>query len=69
MFVDENNLNGPITLDRDKDDGKKRNLYKNIRIEDDSFYYDYDKFNKLKSTTSEREEYLCEIKVLLDQKL
>ena len=62
MLVDENNPNGPITLNREKDDGTKHNLYKNIRIEDDSFYYDYDKFNKLNSTTSKRKEYFCEIK-------
>jgi len=39
MLVDENIPNGPITVDRENDDGTKRNIYKNIRLENDSFYY------------------------------
>jgi len=59
--VDENVLNGPITTNREKDNGKKRNLYSMIRNEDDSYYYNYNEFNKLKNETSIQSVYFCEM--------
>jgi len=62
VLLDENVLNGPITTNRENDDGTKRNLYSMIRNEDDSFYYKYNEFNKLKNITSTKSEYFCELK-------
>jgi len=62
MLVDENIPNGPITIDRENDDGTKRNIYKNIRLEDDSFYYNQNVFDRLNNTTTKIEEYFCELK-------
>lgn len=59
-FVDENNIYGPITVDRKLDNGKKRNLYSIIRNENDSFYYKYDQFAKLPDSKEVKSEYLCE---------
>jgi hypothetical protein len=61
-LVDEKIPNGPITVDRKKDDGTKRNIFKMARHEDDNFYYNYEDFNKLNSTTPIKEEYFCELK-------
>jgi len=61
-LLNENISNGPITKNRNKDNGTKRNLYSMLRNEDDSFYYKYDEFNRLKNETSIKSEYLCEIR-------
>jgi len=59
--VNKNNPYGPITIDRNLDDGTKRNFYEIIRNEDDSFYYDKNKFTKLIKSTPKKTEYLCEL--------
>jgi len=59
--LNEKILDGPITTNREKDDGRKRNLYSMIRKEDDSFYYDYNGFNKLENETSVQSVYFCEL--------
>lgn len=60
MLLDDNIPNGPITTDRELDDGTKRNLYSMIRSNDDSFYYKYDEFNRLDEIISKKPEYICE---------
>ena len=61
-LFNENISNGPITKNRNEDNGTKRNLYSMLRSEDDSFYYKYDEFNRIKNETSIKSEYLCEIR-------
>jgi len=60
--LNENELDGPITINREKDNGKKRNLYKMIRKENESLnYYNYDEFNKLEIEKEKKSEYFCEL--------
>lgn len=59
--INDYELNGPITTNREKDNGTKRNLFNMMRNEDNSFYYNYDEHNKLKPETSKKSEYFCEI--------
>jgi len=59
--VDESNPYGPITVDKKRDNGKKRNLFEIVKHQsDDSFYYNYDEFNKLESELPQKSEYFCE---------
>jgi len=60
MLVDENNPCGPITTNRKLDNGKKRNLYSIVNIEDDSFYYNYNHLSEMANITNKKTEYLCE---------
>jgi len=60
VYLDENNKNGVITLNREKDNGKKRNLYENTKIEDDSLYYNYKEFESLEKELPKQTEYICE---------
>eukprot|EP00833_Pecoramyces_ruminatium_P017266 jgi/Orpsp1_1/1191298/evm.model.d7180000084786.1 len=61
VFVDENANHGPITVDREKDDGTKLNIYNFIHPEDLSFYYNQDEFDKLKEVINDdSQSYFCE---------
>jgi len=60
-FVEKDATTGPITVNREEDDGTKLNLYDFINKEDLSFYYDEDKFNNLAEITKNNSsEYFCE---------
>jgi len=53
---------GPITVDREKDDGTKLDYYELINPESDSFYYNQTEFNNLKNITYKgKEVYFCEL--------
>jgi len=53
---------GPITTNKSKDDHSKLNYYDFLHEEDNSFYYNYDKFNELKEIEKENsEDYYCEL--------
>jgi len=58
--LNENIKNGPITINRNLDDGSKRNLFSMIKSNDDSFYYKYDEFKQLESIIPKNPEYICE---------
>jgi len=60
-FYNNSNLTGPITVNREKDDGTKRNLYSIVKDESELFYYDNKKFDKLEKTMSENSVYFCEM--------
>jgi len=60
VFVDPNVIEGPITVDREKDDGSKLNLFNMVREEDYSFIYDYEKFNSLPNELPLQTQYVCE---------
>ncbi|ORX76536.1 hypothetical protein BCR32DRAFT_296185 [Anaeromyces robustus] len=60
-YVNLKNTNGPITLNRTLDNGKKRNLFNITTIEDDSFYYDYNKYKNLKNELEKKIEHFCEL--------
>jgi len=60
-YVNLNEKRGPITLNAKEDNGKKRNLFNITTIEDDSLYYDYEKFNSLEKETSTKTEHFCEM--------
>jgi len=61
VFVDENADHGPITIDREKDDGTKLNIYDFIHPEDLSFYYNQEEFDKLEDIINEKNSnYFCE---------
>jgi len=62
MLLDENEPNGPITLNRELDDGTKRNLYSLMRQENDSFYYNQAEFDSLQPIILKGPEYICEVK-------
>ena len=59
MPVTENEIYGPITIDRDN--GEKRNLYNITRKEDYSYYYNENQFNNLQKKLSKKSIYLCEL--------
>jgi len=62
-FVNTKEKNGPITINRKKDDGTKQNIFSMINndIENDSFFYDdEDKFQKLDNIVNITQKYLCE---------
>jgi len=60
----KNGIKGPITIDREKDNGKKVNIYKNIlNLSDnefESFYFDEKTFQQLNETIPADEKYMCE---------
>ncbi|ORX65231.1 hypothetical protein BCR32DRAFT_226203 [Anaeromyces robustus] len=60
-FVNPNITNGPITINKEKDDGTKRNLFNMINHESDHFYYNHNEFNKLTNETEVKSEYFCEM--------
>jgi len=61
VFVDENADHGPITIDREKDDGTKLNIYDFIHPEDLSFYYNQEEFDELEEVIKYNEtNYFCE---------
>jgi len=61
VFVDENADHGPITIDREKDDGTKLNIYDFIHPEDLSFYYNQEEFDALEEViTYNKTNYFCE---------
>jgi len=61
-YVEGLNSRGPITIDRKKDDGNKRNLYPLIHDEEeDLFQYQYTLFKELPSVLYNKTEYLCEL--------
>jgi len=61
VFLDENDDHSPLTVDREKDDGTKLNLYDFIHPEDLSFYYDEEKFESLKEVINiKNSNYFCE---------
>eukprot|EP00833_Pecoramyces_ruminatium_P002279 jgi/Orpsp1_1/1176311/evm.model.c7180000057141.1 len=55
-------MNGPITINTEKDDGTKRNLFNIVKMEDNSFYYNQEYYNKLNETISMKSEFFCELK-------
>jgi len=61
-----NGTKGPITTNRELDDGKKKNIYSYIleNNEEDfnKFYYDIKSFLDLPETIEKEEEYSCEMK-------
>jgi len=64
-FVDPKNTDGPITINRKKDDGKKRVL-KDLILDNneknfESFYYDYESYDNLDTILKKDDEYLCEV--------
>jgi len=60
--VTENEIYGPITIDRDMIIKKKCNFYNLTRKENFSFYYNKDKFNpsQKKKLSKKKKNYLCE---------
>jgi len=61
VFVDEKADHGPITVDREKDDGTKLNIYDLIHPEDLSFYYNQENFDKLEDVVHpSKNNYFCE---------
>eukprot|EP00833_Pecoramyces_ruminatium_P006610 jgi/Orpsp1_1/1180642/evm.model.c7180000074196.1 len=62
-LIDENIPNGPITVNREKDDGTKRNLNNKIRFENDNnLSFKYEEFIKLNNIIPKKSEYFCELK-------
>jgi len=61
VFVNEKSLKGPITIDRQKDDGTKLDLYSFINKESDDFYYNQDEFDALDDIIPDKSAYLCEL--------
>jgi hypothetical protein len=60
-FLDKNADHGPITVNREKDDGTKLNMYDYIHPEDLSFYYNQEEFDKLEDIINEKNSnYFCE---------
>jgi len=60
-LVNDNDKNGPITVNKLEDDGTKSNIYlKIINIHNDTFSYEEDEFNKLENIINKTPEYLCE---------
>jgi len=60
-YLVENDNHSPITVDREKDDGTKLNMYDFIHPEDLSFYYNQEEFDKLDEIINEHDEnYFCE---------
>eukprot|EP00833_Pecoramyces_ruminatium_P013027 jgi/Orpsp1_1/1187059/evm.model.d7180000055106.1 len=62
-----NGTKGPITVNRDLDNGKKYNIYSMIKKlpgnDLDTFYYNYQEFNGLDEVIKKKDEYLCEIEI------
>lgn len=56
---------GPVTVDRDLDDGTKFNIYnlmvKNNNEDFEKMYYDYDAYEELEDILHKEDEYLCEV--------
>ncbi|ORX61135.1 hypothetical protein BCR36DRAFT_273708 [Piromyces finnis] len=61
VFVDQKEEKGPITVDREKDDKTKLNIYSYTKKSDDSFYYDNKKFETLEDVKKEKDVYFCEL--------
>jgi len=60
-YLVENDNHSPITVDREKDDGTKLNMYDFIHPEDLSFYYKQEKFDKLEEVVNiSKDNYFCE---------
>jgi len=59
-----NNTKGPITTNRELDDGKKRNIYSKILENNEKnfneFYYNIQHFLDLPETVEKEDEYVCE---------
>ncbi|KAG4089179.1 hypothetical protein H8356DRAFT_1055489 [Neocallimastix lanati (nom. inval.)] len=62
VLVDEEVPNGPITIDREKDDGTKRKLIDLVRKEEIKNHFDYSSFEKLENSLPKQEDYICEIR-------
>eukprot|EP00833_Pecoramyces_ruminatium_P001653 jgi/Orpsp1_1/1175685/evm.model.c7180000054831.1 len=69
--VDSNKIQGPITVDRERDDGSKINLYENVlNLYDnkfESFYFDEESFKQLNETVPAEEKYMCETTGLITE--
>lgn len=64
MLVNLNETNGPITVDRKKDDGTKLNLYSmmiNSRNNDILDSLNSKKFDELEKDLPQKDEYFCEL--------
>jgi len=62
-LVDENIPNGPITINRENDDGTKRNLYNIVRFENETnLSFRNENFNNINDIIPKKSEYFCEIK-------
>jgi len=59
-YLDPNNPKGPITTNREKDMRDKTNLFNMVREEDDSFFYDQERFNNLPEVIPMNPKYICE---------
>lgn len=62
-LVDENIPNGPITINKEEDDGTKRNLFNIVRFENENnLSFKYEELNNLNDTHEIKSEYFCELK-------
>jgi len=60
-YVIPNEKNGPITVNRNEDDGTKLNIFSMINDnENNTIYYDEDEFEKLDMIVNVEPKYLCE---------
>eukprot|EP00833_Pecoramyces_ruminatium_P005443 jgi/Orpsp1_1/1179475/evm.model.c7180000069468.1 len=62
-LVDENIPDGPITVNKENDDGTKRNLFNIVRFEkENNISFKYEELNNLNDTQGIKSEYFCELK-------
>ncbi|ORX65230.1 hypothetical protein BCR32DRAFT_297784 [Anaeromyces robustus] len=61
IYLDPNNVNGPLTINRTEDDGTKRNLFSFIHHEEKIKSITEEEFRNMKNETEKKSEYICEM--------
>jgi len=64
MFLNENNSNGPITVNRDEDDGSKMDVFQTIKHsgKENSLPKEVEAYQMMEEKLPEKEEYICELR-------